>query len=947
MKHYLLGLLATVCAIIGTHAQITTAPDQQMSGKIDSDEIPKDPNVKVGTLENGLTYYIRNNGKPEDKVELRLVVNAGSILEDDDQLGLAHFMEHMNFNGTKNFKKNELVDYLQSIGVEFGADLNAYTGFDETVYILPIPSNDAEKLEKGFQILEDWAFNALLTDEDIDEERGVVLEEYRLGLGADERMRQKYLPKMMYGSKYADRLPIGTKESLENFTYESLRRFYKDWYRPDLMAVVAVGDLDVAELEKKIKAHFGKQPAAKNPRPREVSEVPNHDETFVAVESDKEASFTQVQILYKDSAEPKPLQTVGDYKKAMVKNLFSQMINNRLDELRNSNDPPFVFGFSFHGGTFSRTKEAYQSSAMTSETGQMNALRALLTENERVKRYGFQAGEFERAKKDIMARKERSFKDKDKRESNRIIGAYVNNYLEKSPMVSVSWDYEFYKNELHTIKIDEVNKLINSFLHKDNRVIILTGPEKEALKKVKEAEILAMLDEVEASKDITPYEDASIRSELMSDLPKKGSILSETTNEALGYTELVLSNGATVTYKITDFKNDEILFDAFSFGGTSLYSDSDFKRTVFANGGLSQAGIDGLNLNDLNKVLTGKIVRVSPFIGGLNEGFRGSSTPKDFETLFQLVHLYFTKLNKDGAAFKSYTNKQKSFLTNLLSNPQFYYQNEMGKFRNEGNPRYVGFPTAEAMDAADYDLAYEKYQERFADAGDFHYYFVGNIDPEKLKEYAAIYLAGLPSTNSKESYKVHPFRPLSGSHEKTVKKGTDPKSLVNLTWSGETPYDAKESYYLSSLGEILSIKLIEKLREEESGVYGVGARGGLSKVPYGSFNFSISFPCGPENVARLKEAAIAEVHKIIKEGPTDKDLAKIKEAQLLKRKENLKQNRFWLRNLRAKDYQKRTIEDNSTYEEKVNALTKDNIHAVAKKYLSKGYITGIHLPEDQ
>ncbi|WP_394750006.1 M16 family metallopeptidase [Spongiimicrobium salis] len=947
MKHYLLGLLATACFVVGTTAQITKAPDQQISGKIDSDEIPKDPNVKVGTLSNGLTYYIRNNGKPEDKVELRLVVNAGSILEDDDQLGLAHFMEHMNFNGTKNFKKNEIVDYLQSIGVEFGADLNAYTSFDETVYILPIPSNDPEKLEKGFQILEDWAFNTSLTEKDIDEERGVVLEEYRLGLGADERMRAGYLPKMMYGSKYADRLPIGTKESIENFTYESLRRFRDDWYRPDLMAVVAVGDLDVAELEKKIKSHFGKQPAAKNPRPREISKVPNHDETFVAVESDKEASFTRVQVLYKDGAEPKPLQTVGDYKKAMVKGLFAQMINNRLDELRNGNNPPFVFGFSFHGGTFSRTKEAYQSSAMTSETGQMDALRALLTENERVKRYGFQAGEFERAKKDIMARKERAFKDKDKRESNRIIGAYVNNYLEKSPMVSVEWDYEFYKNELKNVKIDQVNDLINSFLHKDNRVIILTGPEKEALKKVKEEEILSILGAIEASKDIAPYEDKSIRSALMTETPAKGSITKETINEALGYTELTLSNGAKVTYKVTDFKNDEILFDSFSFGGSSLYSDEDFKRTVFANGGLSQAGVDGLNLNDLNKVLTGKIVRVNPFIGALNEGFNGSTTPKDLETLFQLVHLYFTKLNKDDAAFKSYTDKQKGFLTNLLSNPQFYYQNEMGKFRNQGNPRYVGFPTAAAMDAADYDLAYKKYQERFADAGDFNFYFVGNIDPAKLKEYAATYLASLPGKNSNESYKVSSFRPLSGSHEKIVKKGKDPKSLVNLIWTGETSYDSKESYYLASLGEILSIKLIEKLREEESGVYGVGARGSMNKIPYGSFNFSISFPCGPENVDKLKAAAIAEVNKVIENGPTDKDLAKIKESQLLKRKENLKQNRFWLRNLRAKDYQKRNIEDNSSFEEKVKALSKDDIHKVAKKYLTKGYITGIHLPEDQ
>ncbi len=925
---------------------VDTQPQEKVVEKqmATSPDIPFNPEVRKGTLSNGLTYYIKNNGKPENKVELRLVVNAGSILEDDDQLGLAHFMEHMNFNGTKNFKKNELVDYLQSIGVKFGAHLNAYTSFDETVYILPIPSEDPEKLEKGFQILEDWAHNALLDKDQIDSERGVVLEEYRLGKGAEERMRQKYLPMLMHGSKYADRLPIGTKEILENFDHESLKRYYKDWYRPDLMSVMAVGDVDVNILEEKIKSHFGKIPKAENPRKREVFTVPNHDETFIAIESDKEASFSRVQVLFKDKGNSKTDTTTEDYRNSMVKSLFSQMVNNRLNELRNSENPPFVFGATYHGGTFARTKDAFQSFAMTSEKDHLNALKALLEENERVKRFGFNEGEFKRAKKNILARLEKSFKDKDKINSNRVIGEYVRNFLTGESMPGIEWEYNFHKEQLPTITLNEVDALISTYLKEDNRVVIITGPEKEGLVKVTETQVKALLNSAKTA-DIKPYEDKAVASSLITKLPAKGSITNMVKNDKLGTTTLTLSNGATVTYKKTDFKNDEILFDAFSFGGSSLYSNDDFKATAYANGGLSQAGVNGFDITELGKMLSGKIVSVRPTISSYYEGFRGSASPKDLEELFQLTHLYFTALNKDDKAFKSFINKQKAFIGNMLASPQSYFSNEMGKFMYGKSPRYNGFPTPEAMDAADYDLAYNKYKERFADAGDFKFYFVGNIDEMKLVEYATKYLANLPSTNSKESYKVHDFRPLTGQHTKIVEKGKDPKSSVRITYHGPTEYNSKEAHALQSLGEILSIKLIEKLREEEGGVYGAGARGSINKIPYGWYNFNISFPCGPENVEKLKNASLKEVEKLITEGPTDKDLAKIKEAQILQRKERIKENRFWLSLLKNADYQGKDASRIFAFEEDVNGLTKDYLQSVAKKYLTKGYILGIHNPE--
>ncbi len=939
-----------VCILLVTftgNAQTATL-EKQTTGAVPSDVLPITPEVKIGKLSNGLTYYIQNNGKPEDKVELRLALKAGSIVETEDQRGLAHFMEHMNFNGTKNFKKNELVDYLQSIGVEFGADLNAYTGFDQTVYILPIPSDDPEKLDKGFQILQDWAGNALLTDEDIDDERGVVIEEYRTRLGAATRMQSRYLDKIAYKSKYADRLPIGTKENLENFKYESIRNFQRDWYRPNLMAVIAVGDLDVETLEKKIKENFSGLKNPENPKPREEFYSQSHEGTFVAIEWDEEATGSQVQIFYKDKGKPKKTKTVADYQHNMVEGLFSQMINNRLREYSNKPNPPFIYGFSYHGGTIGN-QDAYQSFAQTNETGQLEALRVLLEENERVKRFGFKASELERAKKDYLARLERQFKDKDKRESERIVGRYIQHFLQESPIPGIDWSYAFAQKELPKIKLEDVNGLISDFLHDDNRLVILTGPKKEGLTKVTEQEVIDLLEDVKKA-DVKDYEDEAVREELMPIKPKKGSIAKKEVNNEGKINEtttLTLSNGAKVTYKKTDFKNDEVLMEAFSYGGTSLYTTEELLETSSANRGLFEAGIDGIDKNEMTKMTSGKIVRVRPFIGGNSEGFTGSASPKDLEMMFQMIHLYFTKLDKDPEAFASFISKQKAFLGNILSNPNIAFSIAYGEFISEGNPRYTGFPDEEALDNANYDLAYEKYKERFANAGDFHFYFVGNVDEDKIKDYAETYIASLPSSDKNEMYKVYDFRPKFGSHEFTYYKGTEPKSQVRLTFSGETEYNKDEARAMNALGEILSIKLIEKLREEEGGVYGAGARGSISKLPYSRYNFSISFPCAPENVEKLIAASLAEVESIVKNGPTETDLDKVKKALLLSRKEDLEQNRFWLSTIKDADYNMSDLEGVVNYEANINALTTKDIHNVANKYLTNGYIKAVLMPEKE
>jgi zinc protease len=906
--------------------------------------IPFDPSVKTGKLENGLTYYIKKNAKPENKVDLRLVVNAGSILEADDQQGLAHFMEHMCFNGTKRFPKNQLVDYLQSIGVKFGQHLNAYTSFDETVYFLPIPSDDPEKLEKGFQIIEDWAFNTVLTPEEIDKERGVVLEEYRLGLGAGKRMQARYISKMMHDSHYAERLPIGQKEVLEKFKYQSLINFYKDWYRPNLMSVIVVGDIDVAEMEKKIISHFSNYKNPTKEKPRKIYDVPNHKETFVAVESDKEASSAQVQLLYKDYGAPKPVVNIGDFKNYIVEGLFSTLLNTRLDELTNSATPPFTYGYSYYGGTFARNKKGFQSVAMSQEDKQLSALKVLVTENERAKKFGFTQGELDRSKSEFLASIEKAYNDRDKTNSENFVGEFQANFLEKEPVPGIEWAYQTLKQIMPLITVQDVNSLIKDYVKEDNRVIILTGPEKAGLKKVTEQEVLAAM-KVNADA-LKPYEDIAVASSLLRNEVKPGSIVSRESNAKIGTKTLILSNGVKVTYKNTDFKNDEVLFEAVSLGGSNLYSNEEMKKVQFANGALAEAGFSGLKLNDINKFMTGKIARVNPYIGSSTEGLRGNATPKDLEYLFQMTYAYFTDLNLDPEAFEAFKQKQSSFFKNMASQPQNFFQQEFYTYLNKENPRFNGvMPTDKSWADTDYELAYKKYKERFANAADFEFFFVGNVDDTTIETYAAKYLASLPVTGKKEKTLDLGYRMLKGDLKKVVNKGTDPKSNVTIMYYGDAKYSVKDAMSMQALGEVLTIKLIEQLRENESGVYGVSARGGMNKIPNGSYNFTIGFPCGPDNAEKLTASALKELQNIIDNGPDEKDVAKFKEGELADFRKDSKENRYWLSNLTRSFTNGNSPEDVLKFEEMVNAVTAKDIQNIAKQYLTKDKVIGMLMPE--
>ncbi len=915
MKKFIFSLLTVALTVIGFSQP--NAP------------VPLDTNVRIGKLDNGFTYILRNNTYPENRVQFRLVVNAGSMQEDEDQLGIAHFVEHMAFNGTENFERNELVDFLQSVGVKFGADLNAYTSFEETVYILPLPTDDEEVLDKGLTVLEDWAGGLSFDEEEIDKERGVVIEEWRLGQGAQQRMRDEYFPVLFQDSRYAERLPIGKKEIIENISYDRVKDFYEDWYRPELMALVAVGDMDMDKLEEEIKERFSDLENPANPRTKESNEVPGHDETLVAITKDKENSFVAVQLIYK---QPKSMDsTLMGFRNYYMRNLYNMMLSQRLDELRQQADPPFIFANSSYGG-FVRSIDNYSSFAVVAEDGLKKGLETLVIENERVKQYGFTGGELRRAIQNMENSLDQAAKEVDKTESQQYASEYIRHFLENEPTPGIQFEAQFFKMIAPTIRLEEINQMAKDWITDQNRVVVVTGIEKEGIELPSKAELLSVLDEID-TESIEPYEDNVSEEGLMEETPAPGKVAATEKNETTGITELTLSNGVKVVVKETDFKNDEIVMNAFSPGGHSIYPDKDYQSASMSSAVVSQGGLKDWSIIDLQKMLTGKTVRVSPYVSGLREGFNGSAAPKDFETMLQLIHLYFTQPRKDETAFQSMMARNKALFQNIMANPSYYYSDQVSKIMSQNHPRGGGFPTPEEMDQVELDKAFEVYNDRFRDASDFTFFFVGNLNLEESTPLFETYLGSLPSTGRDETWKDVGVRPPDGPLDEKVIKGTDPKSQVTVFFNGEKELSKEERYNFGALGEVVSNRLIEILREDESGVYGVGASGSTSKKPYNSYQFRISFPCAPENVDRLIDAAFAEIKNIQENGVKDLDITKVREGQIKDREENLKQNGYWANQLNAYYYNESDLDDFYEFEELVQNLNSDDLQTIANELI--------------
>jgi zinc protease len=914
-----------------------------------SQPIPFDPQVKTGVLPNGIKYYIRKNAKPEKRVELRLAIKAGSILEDKDQLGLAHFVEHMCFNGTKNFPKNDLVKYLQSLGIKFGADLNAYTSFDETVYILPIPSDKKEILDGGFQVLEDWAHNVTFDNTEIDKERGVIIEEWRSRTGAEDRIRVKTFPKMFKGSLYPERLPIGDTGIIKNFKYDAIKRFYRDWYRPDLMGVMVVGDIDVDEMEKKIKFHFGRIAPAKNPRPRPEFDIPDHKTTEIAIAADKEQAFGNVLLMYKKDG--KRMKTLGDYRQKLVYDLYNAMMIDRLEELTKSENPPFVNGFAFYSQVSVGFKNAYQNYASISENQALSALKALLLENKRALQFGFTASELDRAKKNLINRYESQYNEREKTPSARLVSEYVQNFLEEEPVPGIAFEYEFVKKILPTIQLAEINPLTKIFVTDENRVITITLPEKTGVKIPTEKEVLDVIAEVEKT-DVKPYEDKVITEPLMAKIPTAGKIVSEKKLPEIDATELTLSNGAKVVYKKTNFKDDEILLSAYAKGGHSLASDADYHSAAGADKVITEGGLANFSSTDLKKVLTGKTADVSPYIGEYSQGLNGDAAPKDLETMFQLAHLYFTAPRKDEKAFKSFITKNKGMMKNLIANPNFYFIDQVSKIMSQNHPRAQGLPKPEDFDKINLDKAIEFYKARFANAANFTFVLVGAFDENELRKHIETYIASLPSQPGAkpEVAKDLGIRPPKGVVEKSFEKGKDNRSQVMITITDELKNE-KDAFNIRMAAEVLSIKLIENLREEKGGVYGTSARPSITKEPKPRYSITVQFTCAPENVDKLTKAVYEEIQKLQKDGPKKEDLDKVKETQRRDIEKNVKENRFWQNGLRRIYYEdaKPELMLEAKMRERVDKLTEKDIQSAAKKYMNykKNRIIVASKPENQ
>ncbi len=730
--------------IVFSLTQFLTA--QPEPGKL----LPVDPDVRIGKLENGLTYYIRKNTKPEKRAEFRLAVNAGSVLEDDDQQGLAHFVEHMAFNGTKNFEKNELVHFMQSIGMKFGPEVNAYTSFDETVYMLTLPTDSAVALQKGFQIMEDWAHNFLFDTTEISKERGVILEEWRMGRGPFQRMQDQYIPIVFNGSKYGQRMPIGKKEIIEGADPQTIRRFYTDWYRPDLMAFIAVGDIDPDATEKTVREMFGRIKAPGNPRPRTEFAVPGHKETLLALTSDKESPYTVVITLSKSDARPQT--TYKDYRHMMVTQLINGMFSQRLDELKEQAEPPLLFSGSEFGNLVSKGVMAFQAYGVVPETGIEKGIQTLITEGERVIRHGFTQGELDRQKKSMLTLYENLYNERDKTESQHFANEYARNFLTGEPIPGIGFEYEFARQYIGDISLEEINNTARQIITRDNRVVIVEAPEKEGFVLPVARQVNDLIAKTESSA-IDPYVDKVKGTALMEEKPVRGKILFTKKKDDLGITELTLSNGAKVILKPTDFKNDEVLFRAFSPGGYSVFPEADFMSASSASSVITECGVADYSPSDIGKLLSGKKLYVNPYIDAYFEGFNGSAVPRDLEAMLQLFYLYFTQPRSDTELFKSYINKQKGIVTNLLADPENYFFDRFERIRTQNNPRAGAVPTPEDIEKISFDRVFEVYKDRFGDASGFTFFLVGAFNTDSLRPLIETYLASLPSTRSSDSWR--------------------------------------------------------------------------------------------------------------------------------------------------------------------------------------------------
>ncbi len=851
-----------------------------------------DPRLRHGKLANGLTYYVLEHKKPQKRAQLWLGVNAGSIQEDDDQQGLAHFVEHMAFNGTKNYEKQAIVDYLESIGMKFGPDLNAYTSFDQTVYQLQVPTDDPKFVDKGFSILHEWAQDIAFDGVEVDKERGVVTEEWRLGRGAWKRIADKQYPVLFKGSRYAIRLPIGKVRILKNAPRAALVRFYKDWYRPDMMAIVAVGDFDGAKIEAQIKQMFGDLKNPATPRPRVAAPVPGHKQTLVTIETDPEMTMTTVGI--NNKLPSRPQGTVGDYRRFIAEQLYHSMLNARLSELGQAPDAPFTMAFS-STQMLTRTADAFTRRAFVKQGRVTEALTVLADEVARVDRHGFTKTELARAKKSVLRNYQRLVLERGKTHGRNYASEILRNFFTGEPMPGIEAELKIVNRYLKRFTLADLNQLAKAWGGTANRVISVAGPAK--MKKPGSAQLVAIV-EGTARKKLASYKDDVVDQPLMATKPKPGTITGEKSLPEIGVTEWTLSNGVKVVIKPTAFKNDEVVVAAESPGGHSLASDADFLHATRAGAVVSAGGVGPFDAVQLRKYLAGKVAYASAYIGELSEGISGRASPRDLETLMQLIHLRFTAPRRDEKAFAAWQSKTREWVRDRRLRPETaFFEDAFSQFTmNHMRRRPL---TVDGINRVDLDKAMALYKQRFSDASDFTFTIVGNVDLEKLKPLVTMYLASLPSTRRKETWRDVKVRHPKGIKKFSLRRGMEPKSYVYLAFHGPQRWSQDAANDMQMLGEVLQIRLREVMREDMGGVYFVSPNGYISRRPTQRRTLSFFFPCDPKNVDKLTAAIFKELAQLKAKGIGAKYIAKIKQIRTRRHEVQVKKNGYWSRELAA------------------------------------------------
>jgi zinc protease len=917
-----LALLVLACAA----AASSGASAQQAPADLKT-PLPLDKAIRTGTLPNGMTYYIRRNEEPDDRAMMRLAVKAGSVDEADDQRGLAHVLEHMAFNGSAHFPPGELVKYLESIGAQFGPHVNAYTSFDETVYMLSVPTDRDGTVTRAFEAMSDFAGGITLAGAEIDKERGVVLEEWRGRLGASERMLQPQMNALFGGSKYATRNPIGTPESLKGFTHQRLRDFYRDFYRPDRMAFIVVGDIEPQEVEKQIRTHFGPlKAAASGPRP--AAPIPAHPEIRYAIVMDREAQGSSISLYHK---RPKrDLATVADYRQVLVQSLMYQMLNARLSEIARQPNAPFLAASS-GDDTLGRTLEAFVVSARVQDGGAARGLNALAQELARVRQHGFGEAELGRAKASMMARYERLYNERDKSESPDLADELVRHFLVGEGAPGIEVEVELVKRFLPTITAAETAAVAREYITEQNRVVLSTAPEKSGLAPVSETALSDAL-RTGLSASVEPWKDAIAGRELLTKAPTPGTVKSRREIVELGVTVVTLSNGVEVWLKPTTFRNDQITFTSYARGGLSLANPDDYFNASLATSLVGLSGIGGLTPVDMGKLLAGKLASVGPSLGTYTHGMSGSTTPRDLETAMQLLYLQFTSPNRDPASFALMTQRLEASLANQAQNPGSVFGERVScvTTSNHYTCRRIKVEDLPKLSA---DRMYAFYQQLYANAADFTFFMVGSFKVEEVVPLLEKYVAALPSkgTSTATLNDIKLQFPATVVRE-PVYKGQDPRSQTVMAFFADTKLDEFETHRLQAATTVVENRLREILREQLGGTYSVGV-GYSNTAPVPGYGYtSVQFGSSPENVEKLQAAVMAELDKLRKEGPTAADVQAVKEAEKNSIQEGLRENSYWQGSLQSMHLLGRDPRGILRRIERADSLNQENIHAAIRKY---------------